>query len=437
MSQESIMKYLLAGVITLLLASPFAAIAQDPPSACVEMGGLAWDNWTRSDSGGSGLPAGETDSDYVRCKACHGWDHKGTDGGYVRRSRNSGRPNAGAGDSDQTSRDISYATRGGTPVTAEMIFHSGTGRTFADGSGSWVSQDGMHSSGNKAAHANGYTLGNQHPDFSAEDANALTQQQADCLAEFLNSADAGWDAYFDAIFPDQNPVLYTIRSDADADRGESFYTSSCFGCHGDPATDHQGLNDGHPEGGILAYLASDGKFSEFTNKARWGIPDQVMTRGVMGNPTSLDIADVMLYLQQLGGTGFTITGNRVAGAWADAARDGEGFLVDVALIAGERYLIVSFYTFDSMGNQVWLIGVGKIEGNTATLTIEAPSGAMWGAAFDSADVVKTAWGTAVFTFTSCSSGTMTYTPNAAMVTAGFSEMGYAISRITLPDNACP
>ena len=191
------------GILTLLMSLPLVANAQDP-SACVEMGGLAWDNWTKSDSGGSGMPDGETDNDYVRCKACHGWDHLGTDGGYARRSRKDGRPNAGAGDSDQTSRDISFATRAGAPVTAAMIFHAGTGRSFADGSEGWVPLDTEHSAANTAAHAASFTLGNQHPDFSTGGANALTQQQADCLAEFLNFPDAGWDAYFDSIFPEYN-----------------------------------------------------------------------------------------------------------------------------------------------------------------------------------------------------------------------------------------
>ena len=73
--------------ILLLLISGLA-LAQDPPSVCVQQGALAWDNWTKGDSGGSDtLPDGETNGDYLRCKACHGWDVTGTEGGYVRRSR--------------------------------------------------------------------------------------------------------------------------------------------------------------------------------------------------------------------------------------------------------------------------------------------------------------------------------------------------------------
>ena len=60
-------------------------LAQDPPSAAVEQGALAYSNWTKTDAGGSGaLPTGVESQDYIRCKACHGWDRLGTDGGYAR-----------------------------------------------------------------------------------------------------------------------------------------------------------------------------------------------------------------------------------------------------------------------------------------------------------------------------------------------------------------
>jgi cytochrome c553 len=245
-------------ILILLLFIPATALGQDEPSACVEQGGLAYDNWTKEDSGGTGsLPDGAEDSDYVRCKACHGWDHMATDGGYVRRSRNEGRSNAGAGDGDMTSRNISFAAREeGVTVTADMIWHMGTGRAYADGKGSWVALDETHSAANKAAHSEGFTLGNQHPDYST---GGMTQEQADCLAEFLNFADADPTAYFADINPNMNPVLYTIVDTADAAAGESFYSDNCNGCHGDPAGESP---VGAPEGGILAYLAQDGKFAQ-------------------------------------------------------------------------------------------------------------------------------------------------------------------------------
>ena len=53
------------------------------PLDCIALGGLAYDSWHKTDAGGSGLPQDEPDNDYTRCKACHGWDQQGTEGGYV------------------------------------------------------------------------------------------------------------------------------------------------------------------------------------------------------------------------------------------------------------------------------------------------------------------------------------------------------------------
>lgn len=401
---------------------------------CLDMGALAYDNWTKTDAGGTGsLPAGASSSDYVRCKACHGWDRMGTDGGYVRRSRNAGRANAGAGDADQTSRNISMAGRDDASVSAGMIWHTGSGRLFTEGAGSWVELDDIHSATNKAAHSSGYTLGNQHPDVTN---GALTQQQVECLVEFLNAPDADPAAYFSRVDAATSPVLYTIVDTADAASGEMYYNNNCLGCHGDPA----GVSPaGSPEGGILAYLQGDGKFSEFAHKARWGIPNTTMTRAVMGSPDAPDVANMMLWLQQLGGSGFAINPGLSGNWWGGSTRDGEGFLIDVALNGdGDTVIVISFYTYDSMGNQVWLIGSGSTNGSMAEINLYIPEGAMWGAAFDPDDSTKVPWGTGSFRFTSCGAGHISLMPNADMQNRFFTNLEYDINReILIPGIECP
>jgi mono/diheme cytochrome c family protein len=411
-------------ILILLLFIPATALGQDEPSACVEQGGLAYDNWTKEDSGGTGsLPDGAEDSDYVRCKACHGWDHMATDGGYVRRSRNEGRSNAGAGDGDMTSRNISFAAREeGVTVTADMIWHMGTGRAYADGKGSWVALDETHSAANKAAHSEGFTLGNQHPDYST---GGMTQEQADCLAEFLNFADADPTAYFADINPNMNPVLYTIVDTADAAAGESFYSDNCNGCHGDPAGESP---VGAPEGGILAYLAQDGKFSEFSHKSRWGIPDTSMDREAMGLPTSADVANMMLWLQEEGGTGFALNPG-LTGTWWNAARSGEGFVLEFGYANDMLTLFASFYTYDNMGNQVWLTAQSTaMDGADVTVNVFISDGPMWGDDYDPADVNLVQWGTGTFTFPSCMAGGVSLMPSDDMVAMGFSDLAYELTR---------
>jgi hypothetical protein len=392
--------------------------AQEVVPGCVATGALAYENWTKEDSGGTGsLPSDVLDQDYIRCKACHGWDRLGTDGGYVRRSRKDTRPNAGAGDGDSTSRAIMG------PVTPAMIGHSGTGRSYVQGSGSWVALEDTASAANTAAHANGYTLGNQHPDFIAS--GGITTDQIDCLDEFLNFEDGAWDAYFADINPSTEPVLYTIVDTADAAAGEAFYGANCAGCHSADPADEGGFD---PDGGMLTYLAQDGKFSEFSHKARWGIADTAMTRDDIGSPTSADVANMMLWLQQLGGTGFAMNPG-LTGTWWDSDRSGEGFLMEFGFAGGGQFLFGSFYTYDSAGNQAWLtVQSTSMDGTTVNVDVFITDGAMWGADFDSADVNTTLWGTGSFTFPTCTSGSVSLMPNQAMQGEGFTTLAYDLSR---------
>jgi len=404
------------------------AFGQDEPSACVETGAMAYENWTKVDAGGTGsLPEGVVNKDYIRCKACHGWDRQGTEGGYVRRSRKDTRPNAGAGDGDGTSRVIMSGA-----VTADQVLHAGTGRTYAQGTGSWVPLDDVFSADNTAANAGGYTLGNQHPDFST---GGMTPDQADCLAEFLNFEDGASSAYFANINTSQDPVLYTIIESADAAAGEAFYGANCAGCHSADPADESGFD---PDGGILAYLGSDGKFSEFSHKVRWGIPDESMTRAAMGSPTSADVANMMLWLQEEGGTGFAANSG-LTGTWWNSARDGEGFVLDFGVPGDVLTLFGSFYTFDNVGDQVWLTAQSTaISGAEVTVDVFITDGPMWGDAFDTADKNTMPWGTGTFTFPSCTSGSVSLVPNAEMMAMGFTEYAQDLTRDAIKSGiGCP
>jgi hypothetical protein len=154
----------------LCMAGSGTVLGQDGSSDCVELGALAYDNWTKADAGGTGVvPTDVQNVDYIRCKACHGWDRLGTDGGYVRR------------------------------------------------------MEPAHSATNKADHSRGYTLGNQHPDFSPQGANwqkgIPSDLQIGCIVDFLNFEDGDPARYFAKIDPGQDPVQCTIVDDADASAG--------------------------------------------------------------------------------------------------------------------------------------------------------------------------------------------------------------------------
>ncbi|MDH3417431.1 MAG: Ig-like domain-containing protein [Gammaproteobacteria bacterium] len=273
------------------------AIAQ-----CMALGGLAYDNWTKLNAGGTGLlPVAEPNGDYVRCKACHGWDALGTDGGYARRSRTSGRPNAGYQDPNTVSRNIS-----GAPVSAEMVLHAGTGRSWAEGSAIFDGTDPVWGPGTQT--------GNEHPDLSIGGVNGTevpSDTQIAALVDFLNHPGARIDAVFSAIDPNPTTVPawctstqctdYTLVATADATRGDTWYHDTnggnCVTCHGEPE-DAVGPIAPGPAGGLLAFLREDGKYSEFRHKVQWGESgNDLMLRENMNGPTAADVADVLAYLK--------------------------------------------------------------------------------------------------------------------------------------------
>ena len=278
--------------------------------ACVELGALAWDNMSKLNAGGTGLlPVAEPNGDYLRCKACHGWDQLGTDGGYARRSRKDTRPNAGYQDPNTVTRNISndptFGAASGVAVTEAMVLHAGTGRSWAEGSAIF---DGT------APWGPGTQKGNEHPDLSQGGVNGTevpSAEQVACLTEFLNYPEARINAVYAVIDPNPATVPdwctsaqctdYAPVPTADAARGDTWYHDTaggnCVTCHGEPE-DAVGPIATGPAGGLLVFLRQDGKYSEFRHKVQWGESgDDLMSRANMNAPTAAQVADVVAYLQ--------------------------------------------------------------------------------------------------------------------------------------------
>jgi hypothetical protein len=271
-----------------------------------------------------------------------------------------------------------------------------------------------------AAHAQGYTLGNQHPDFS----NSLTQEQVDCLVAFLNYDDGDPGRYFADIIPEQNPVLYTPTPLANREIGEAFFENHCEDCHTLTS--------------VLAYLDSDGKPSELSHRARWGIPDTDMTREAMGDPDAFDIADLMVFLQDAGNTGFAMNPGLTGTWWNGPARNGEGLLFEVAWSNDQLYMFATLYTYSPAGEQTWLIAQGLVAGNMVDVDVFITDGPSWGEDYDPADFTATPWGTGSFLFTGCTAGTLSLLPNSAMQALGYTALAYDLRRDLLTSGiACP
>ena len=102
---------------------------------------------------------------------------------------------------------------------------------------------------------------------------------------------------------------------------------------------------------------------------------------------------------------FTITAG-ITGSWYDPERDGEGYNIEIVGSSLDPQLLAYFYTYDDAGNQMWLVGSGPANGDTAVVPVQVTSGPVYGDGFDKDDVVRENWGTLTFTFSSCTAGSV-------------------------------
>jgi len=98
-----------------------------------------------------------------------------------------------------------------------------------------------------------------------------------------------------------------------------------------------------------------------------------------------------------------------SGNWFNPAQAGHGFEFEV-LPTTPAYLAVDWFAFAPDGSPVWLQGVGPISGNTAQMHLQLIDGA--GARFppnyNPDAIVQHDWGTATFTFSDASHGSVSW-----------------------------
>ncbi|TDJ31573.1 MAG: glucose dehydrogenase [Gammaproteobacteria bacterium] len=168
-------------------------------------------------------------------------------------------------------------------------------------------------------------------------------------------------------------------------------------------------------------------YGDYCSGRIWGL-DSGLARGVKGGGVELADTDFLIvtfgqdqagnvYVSDQSGGVYLISdgapvldtvaiGPQHSASWyGGPLRDGEGFLIEV-LPTGQ--LVVYWFTYDSDGNQIWVVGVGNIVGEKATVQGFITDGGVFGPAFDPDDVNRTFWGTLTFMFDGCNSGSMSY-----------------------------
>ena len=97
------------------------------------------------------------------------------------------------------------------------------------------------------------------------------------------------------------------------------------------------------------------------------------------------------------------------GAWYNQDEPGQGFLIQI--IEGEEGndAIVFWFSFDTEGNQVWLMGLAPVDGDQVTMDMMTFSGGILDAqGFNNSNIVSDLWGTLTLQFQNCNKGTASY-----------------------------
>ena len=123
----------------------------------------------------------------------------------------------------------------------------------------------------------------------------------------------------------------------------------------------------------------------------------------------------------------------ITGSWYLLARDGQGYNIEILGSGLDMRMLAYFYTYDDDGDQMWLVGEGDVDGDTAVVPVQRTSGPSYGDDYNPADVVRENWGTLTFTFTSKDTGTV-----ARSSTTGFGTTIVDIDRLTSVSGlSCP
>ena len=97
-----------------------------------------------------------------------------------------------------------------------------------------------------------------------------------------------------------------------------------------------------------------------------------------------------------------------SGSWIDLERDNAGFVVQV--LPANR-INVTWYTYDGMGNQMFLTGAGQLSGNIAFIEdVYITAAGISNPGFDPDTVEITVWGSLTISFESCNRARVDYDP---------------------------
>ncbi len=183
-------------------------------------GGVLFDNFwaVESDfdqSDTSKIKAFNLKADFFRCKQCHGWDLKGTEGSYISRKPNKNRPNV----SPVNLREL-------TQIRTDIELFDAIKGSIAYPRRNWASDLSDYDPAANAA------LGDRMPDFGG----ILSDGQIWDLVKFLKESSLDVDELYDSQTTGNYPtgtIKYSnLGRGADIVAGKAIFTKNCLQCHG-------------------------------------------------------------------------------------------------------------------------------------------------------------------------------------------------------------
>lgn len=117
-----------------------------------------------------------------------------------------------------------------------------------------------------------------------------------------------------------------------------------------------------------------------------------------------------------------------SGSWYNGGQSGHGFSMEFGVLPdGSPFAGVYWYTYDDLGNPIFMLGNGIPVGNVVELTFESPVGMKYGE-FDPGTVIRGPGGTGVIVFGDRDHATFSYTPSVFTET----EWGHTTPITDLP-----
>lgn len=95
----------------------------------------------------------------------------------------------------------------------------------------------------------------------------------------------------------------------------------------------------------------------------------------------------------------------ISGSWYDPSKDQQGFTMQYL---NPQALLLTWFTYDTQGNQRWMQGVGEISGNEVDFQMFRKFGPRFGPDFNPADAELELTGTLTLRFDTCNSGLAQY-----------------------------